>query len=118
VHRYAEQLRLPEVTIRFSGLGPGEKLAEKAFADSERRIRTAHPKIWATRPAAPPAGLPQLLDELEAAAGTGDDDAVRLLLRRLLPEYRPVRRPDPAEPPPPEPPRLCGTGCSPDPPGL
>ncbi|MGI5323124.1 polysaccharide biosynthesis protein [Actinomadura nitritigenes] len=124
VHRYAEQLRLPEVTIRFSGLGPGEKLAEKAFADSERRIRTAHPKIWATRPAPPPAGLPQLLDELAAAAGAGDDGRVRLLLRRLLPEYHPVRRPLPAgEPPPPGPSRLCDarsfhTGCSPDPPGL
>ena len=118
VHRYAEQLRLPEVTIRFSGLGPGEKLAEKAFADSERRIRTAHPKIWATRPAAPPAGLPQLLDELEAAAGARDDDAVRLLLRRLLPEYHPVRRPERAEAPPPGPACLCGAGCSPDPPGL
>ncbi|MEV5824236.1 polysaccharide biosynthesis protein [Spirillospora sp. NPDC052242] len=89
VHRYAEQLRLPEVTIRFSGLGPGEKLAEKAFADSERRIRTVHPKIWATRPAPPPAGLPALLDALEAAAGAGDARRVRLLLRRLLPEYRP-----------------------------
>ncbi|MFB4306179.1 SDR family NAD(P)-dependent oxidoreductase [Actinomadura sp. GTD37] len=118
VHRYAEQLRLPEVTIRFSGLGSGEKLAEKAFADSERRIRTAHPKIWATRPAAPPAGLPQLLDELEAAAGARDDGAVRLLLRRLLPEYHPVRRPEPAEAPPPGPSCLCGAGCSPDPPGL
>lgn len=89
VHRYAEQLRLPEVTIRFSGLGPGEKLAEKAFADSERRIRTVHPKIWATRPAPPPAGLPALLDALEAAAGAGDARRVRMLLRRLLPEYRP-----------------------------
>ncbi|KAB2380743.1 SDR family NAD(P)-dependent oxidoreductase [Actinomadura montaniterrae] len=124
VHRYAEQLRLPEVTIRFSGLGPGEKLAEKAFADSERRIRTAHPKIWATRPAPPPAGLPQLLDELAAAAGDGDDGRVRLLLRRLLPEYHPVRRPLPAgDPPPPGPSCLCDarsfhTGCSPDPPGL
>ncbi|NKZ06974.1 SDR family NAD(P)-dependent oxidoreductase [Actinomadura latina] len=117
VHRYAEQLRLPEVTIRFSGLGSGEKLAEKAFADSERRIRTAHPKIWATRPAAPPAGLPQLLDELEAAARAGDDGAVRLLLRRLLPEYHPVRRPGPVEPPA-GPPCLCGAGCSPEPPGL
>ncbi|MQY06910.1 polysaccharide biosynthesis protein [Actinomadura macrotermitis] len=95
VHRYAEQLRLPEVTIRFSGLGPGEKLAEKAFADSERRIRTAHPKIWATRPAPPPAGLPQLLDALADAAGGGDAGQVRMLLRRLLPEYRPVRRPEP-----------------------
>ncbi|MFD0692060.1 polysaccharide biosynthesis protein [Actinomadura fibrosa] len=91
VHRYAEQLRLPEVTIRFSGLGPGEKLAEKAFSDSERRLRTVHPKIWATRPAAPPAGLPRLVDALEAAAGAGDPDQVRLLLRRLLPEYRPIR---------------------------
>ncbi|WP_433240084.1 polysaccharide biosynthesis protein [Actinomadura nitritigenes] len=119
VHRYAEQLRLPEVTIRFSGLGPGEKLAEKAFADSERRIRTAHPKIWATRPAPPPAGLPQLLDELAAAAGAGDDGRVRLLLRRLLPEYHPVRRPLPAgDPPPPGPSCLCDAGCSPDPPGL
>ncbi|MFB4303498.1 SDR family NAD(P)-dependent oxidoreductase [Actinomadura sp. NTSP31] len=119
VHRYAEQLRLPEVTIRFSGLGPGEKLAEKAFADSERRIRTAHPKIWATRPAPPPAGLPQLLDELAAAAGAGDDGRVRMLLRRLLPEYHPVRRPLPAgDPPPPGPSCLCDAGCSPDPPGL
>ncbi|MEU5877478.1 SDR family NAD(P)-dependent oxidoreductase [Spirillospora sp. NPDC047279] len=117
VHRYAEQLRLPEVTIRFSGLGPGEKLAEKAFADSERRIRTVHPKIWATRPAPPPAGLPRLLDALCAAAHEGDDDEVRLLLRRLLPEYRPVRRPRPQHEPGGEPP-LCDAGRSPDPPGL
>ncbi|GAA2596103.1 SDR family NAD(P)-dependent oxidoreductase [Actinomadura fulvescens] len=117
VHRYAEQLRLPEVTIRFSGLGPGEKLAEKTFADSERRIRTAHPKIWATRPAPPPAGLPQLLDALCDAARGGDDDEVRLLLRRLLPEYHPVRRPRPQREPGGETP-LCDAGCSPDPPGL
>ncbi|MFI6518685.1 polysaccharide biosynthesis protein [Spirillospora sp. NPDC050679] len=117
VHRYAEQLRLPEVTIRFSGLGPGEKLAEKTFADSERRIATAHPKIWATRPAAPPAGLPRLLDALAAAADDGDADRVRLLLRRLLPEYRPVRRrPTGATPPGGTP--LCDAGCTPDAPGL
>ncbi|MGP4026657.1 SDR family NAD(P)-dependent oxidoreductase [Actinomadura sp. 3N407] len=95
VQRYAAQLRSPTVTIRFSGLGPGEKLTEKAFADSERRIRTAHPKIWGTRPVPPPAGLPQLLDTLAAAAEAGDAAGVRLLLRRLLPEYRPARRPLP-----------------------
>jgi FlaA1/EpsC-like NDP-sugar epimerase len=95
VHRYAEQLCLPEVTIRFSGLGPGEKLTEKVFSDSERRVRTAHPKIWATRPAPPPPGLPRLLDALYRAADQGDDAQVRILLRRLLPEYRPVRRPGP-----------------------
>ncbi|MEU6039556.1 polysaccharide biosynthesis protein [Actinomadura sp. NPDC047616] len=96
VHRYAAQLRRPEVTIRFSGLGPGEKLAEKTFADCERRVPTAHPRIWGTRPAPPPAGLPPLLDELAEAAGHGDDARVRLLLCRLLPEYRPVRRPRPS----------------------
>ncbi|MFI0367398.1 SDR family NAD(P)-dependent oxidoreductase [Actinomadura sp. 1N219] len=95
VQRYAAQLRSPVVTIRFSGLGPGEKLAEKAFADSEPRLRTAHPKIWGTRPAPPPAGLPPLLDALAAAAEAGDAAGVRLLLRRLLPEYRPARRPLP-----------------------
>jgi len=101
VQRYAAQLRLPEVTIRFCGLGPGEKLAEKAFADSERRIRTAHPKVWGTRPAPPPAGLPLLLDALERAAARGDEDEVRLVLRRLLPEYRPPRRSrPPGEPAP------------------
>ncbi|MEU8797935.1 polysaccharide biosynthesis protein [Spirillospora sp. NPDC048819] len=96
VQRYAAQLRSPALTIRFSGLGPGEKLTEKAFADSERRIRTAHPKIWGTRPVPPPAGLPRLLDALAAAAEAGDAAQVRLLLRRLLPEYRPARRPHPA----------------------
>lgn len=100
VHRYAEQLRRPEVTIRFSGLGPGEKVTEKAFSDSERQAPTSHPRIWGTQPAPLPAGVPQLLDSLCGAAGQGDDDGVRLLLRRLLPEYRPVRRPMPGDRPP------------------
>lgn len=113
VHRYAEQLRLPEVTIRFCGLGPGEKLAEKTFADYETRLRTAHPKIWATRPAPPPAaGLPALLDELGAAAGADDAPRVRRILRRLLPEYHPARRPEPSAA---APPRDAGPT---DPPGL
>ncbi|WP_433328497.1 polysaccharide biosynthesis protein [Spirillospora sp. CA-294931] len=119
VHRYAEQLRLPEVTIRFSGLGPGEKLAEKPFSDGERRLRTAHPKIWATRPTPPPAGLPRLLDALTAAAEEGDEDEVRLQLRRLLPEYRPARRARPSgDPQGGAPLPLCDAGCSPEPPGL
>jgi FlaA1/EpsC-like NDP-sugar epimerase len=94
VYRYAEQLRLPEVNVRFSGLGPGEKLAEKVFADEERRVRTAHPKIWASRPAPLPAGLTQLLELLCIAAATDDDAEVRLLMRRILPEYHPARSAD------------------------
>ncbi|MFC5179919.1 polysaccharide biosynthesis protein [Actinomadura harenae] len=114
VHRYAEQLRLPEVTIRFCGLGPGEKLAEKPFADCEARLRTAHPKIWATRPGPPPAaGLPALLDELGAAADADDAARVRRILRRLLPEYHPARRPEPSAAAP-----TRDAGSPTDPPGL
>jgi FlaA1/EpsC-like NDP-sugar epimerase len=89
VHRYAEQLRVPELTIRFSGLGPGEKLAEKVFSDTERRVPTAHRKVWATRPAPLPTGLRRMLGSLYLAAELGDEEATRMMLRRLLPEYRP-----------------------------
>jgi FlaA1/EpsC-like NDP-sugar epimerase len=101
VYRYAELLRLPEVIVRFSGLGPGEKLAEKVFSDGEHRVATAHPKIWASRPAPAPTGLARLLDLLCIAADVDDDAEVRLLLRRLLPEYQPPRRPEPAVSAPP-----------------
>ncbi|GLW61959.1 hypothetical protein Arub01_02030 [Actinomadura rubrobrunea] len=118
VHRYAAQLRRPDVTIRFGGLGPGEKLTEKSFGDGERRVPTAHPRIWGTRPPPPPAGLPPLLDELADAAARGDEARVRLLLRRLLPEYRPARRPcPPGEHLPDGPSPLCAAGRGPHPPG-
>ncbi|RAY15672.1 hypothetical protein DPM19_07750 [Actinomadura craniellae] len=97
VHRYAGQLGRPDVTIRFTGPRPGEKVVERLFSAGERRVRTAHPAIWGTRPAPLPAGLPRLLDDLYLAADDGDDEHVRRLLRRLLPEYRPARgRPGPA----------------------
>src|SRR5207248_3545831 len=34
VRNYAEQLKLPNVEIRYTGLRPGEKLAEKVFSDA------------------------------------------------------------------------------------
>jgi FlaA1/EpsC-like NDP-sugar epimerase len=89
VHRYAAQLRLPEVTIRFTGLRPGERLSTKLFSDGEVRVRTCHPMIWATRSTPLPSGVGDLLDELVGAATSGADDRVRLLMRRILPEYRP-----------------------------
>ena len=55
VHNYAEQLQLPNVEIRYTGLRPGEKLAEKVFSRLPRSgVPTAHPKIWATRRSEPP----------------------------------------------------------------
>ncbi len=93
VHKYAAAVHLPEVTIRFTGLRPGEKLTEKIFSDSEIRLPTAHPKVWATRTDEVPVDLPDLLDELYVTAEDNDATATLALLEKMLPEYRPARRP-------------------------
>jgi FlaA1/EpsC-like NDP-sugar epimerase len=93
VHRYAEQLRVPVVSIRFGGLGPGERLAERAFSAVERPLPTGHPQVLAAGPVPVPAALPRLLDCLCRVAASGDAEATRVMLRRLLPEYRPAPRP-------------------------
>ena len=63
VRNYAEQLKLPDVEIRYTGLRPGEKLTEKVFSDAEERVPSAHPKIWATRRTEPPPDFPVLLEQ-------------------------------------------------------
>jgi FlaA1/EpsC-like NDP-sugar epimerase len=93
VYKYAEELHLPDVTIRFTGLRPGEKLNEKVFSDAELRMSTAHPKVWATRGAELPPDLSVRLDALYASADVNDVENTRQLLRELLPEYLPTTYP-------------------------
>ena len=93
VHKYAEAVHLPEVAIRFTGLRPGEKLNEKVFSDSEVRLPTAHPKVWATRASEVPADLPDMLSDLYDCAAGNDAGATLAQLRRMLPEYQPVHQP-------------------------
>lgn len=90
VRNYAEQLHLPEIQIRYTGLRPGEKLSEKVFSDTEERVPSAHPKIWATRSAQPAPGFTPLLASLYGAADDGHAAQVKELLRRLVPEYQPA----------------------------
>ena len=92
VRNYAEQLKVPNVEIRYTGLRPGEKLAEKVFSDAEERVPSAHPKIWATRCIEPPGDFAALLDRLYAAADDGDSAQAKELLRVLVPEYEPSER--------------------------
>jgi FlaA1/EpsC-like NDP-sugar epimerase len=93
VHKYADAVHLPEVTIRFTGLRPGEKLNEKIFSDSEVRLTTAHPKVWATRATEVPPDLPGMLRDVYAAANANDATTVRALLLNMLPEYQPDHHP-------------------------
>jgi FlaA1/EpsC-like NDP-sugar epimerase len=90
---YARQRRLPPVTIRFTGLRPGERLAERMFGESEIPRPTVHPRIRAVRALEPAPGFGARVDQLVDAAYDNDARRCRELLRRLLPEYRPSERP-------------------------
>jgi FlaA1/EpsC-like NDP-sugar epimerase len=85
-------LRVPDVTIRFTGLGPGERLRARSFADGEERLPTAHPLVFATRATMPAHGRNEPLTALLDAAAREADDEVRAQMRRILPEYRPEER--------------------------
>jgi FlaA1/EpsC-like NDP-sugar epimerase len=90
VNRYAEQLHLPEVQLRFTGLRPGEKLHESLFGDAEQRIPTVDAAIWATRPERIPDDFVGRLEKLYSAAAKGEDEVVRTQLQDLMPEYSPA----------------------------
>jgi FlaA1/EpsC-like NDP-sugar epimerase len=93
VHKYAEAVHMPKVTIRFTGLRQGEKLNEKVFSDSEVRLPTAHPKVWATRATEPPPRFAEMLEELYLATAENDADRTVSLMRKMLPEYQPAWHP-------------------------
>jgi FlaA1/EpsC-like NDP-sugar epimerase len=87
VRRYAEQVHLADVQIRFTGLRPGEKLHETLFGESEERLPTVNPAIWATRPARLPDDFAGRLGKLYSAGADGDDEQVRAMLEDLMPDY-------------------------------
>jgi FlaA1/EpsC-like NDP-sugar epimerase len=94
VQRYAGQLGIPDVQIRFTGLRPGEKLHETLFSENEERLPTINPSIWATRPTRLQADFASQLDRLLAAAAGGDDELVRARLAELIPDYAPTTAAD------------------------
>jgi FlaA1/EpsC-like NDP-sugar epimerase len=89
VHNYAAQFHLHEgdFEISFTGLRGGEKLNEALFSAAEERIPTDHPRIWATRAAAPALDLDVALDRLIEAASLNRSDLVRQHLAALLPGF-------------------------------
>jgi FlaA1/EpsC-like NDP-sugar epimerase len=96
VRRYAEQLRVPDVQIHFTGLRPGEKLHETLFDKLEQRLPTVNPAITAARHRRLPDGFASSLQRLCAAAADGDNAQVRALLGELVPAYHPAPEPETA----------------------
>jgi FlaA1/EpsC-like NDP-sugar epimerase len=90
VQRYAGQLGIPDVQIRFTGLRPGEKLHETLFSGNEERLPTINPSIWATRPCRLPADFASQLEGLLTVAADGDDELARARLAELVLDYAPA----------------------------
>ncbi|HEY0693819.1 MAG TPA: nucleoside-diphosphate sugar epimerase/dehydratase [Kribbella sp.] len=90
VRNFANLLNVREVTFRYTGLRPGEKLTEELFGVDEEALPTDHPRISMTRPPRAVPGFRAGLRELYDAASHNRPDEVFRHLRRLVPEYNPA----------------------------
>ena len=78
------------IEIQQIGLRPGEKLYEELYFDSEQKINTTHPKLYAARHREFRRDLVQRqIQDLLELAKTGDEAALRRAFKELVPEYRP-----------------------------
>jgi FlaA1/EpsC-like NDP-sugar epimerase len=100
VHNYAAQFNLHagDFEISYTGLRGGEKLNEALFSETEERLRTEHPRIWATLASTPTADFDAVIDRLIEAAAFNRADSVRRQLAALLPGF--VHIPVPMSPVP------------------
>jgi FlaA1/EpsC-like NDP-sugar epimerase len=89
VHAFAEQMHIPDVRIRYTGLRPGEKLTETLFSGHETYGRTVHPRILQAVNGHLDTDFWLRLADLSLAAANNDDRAVRRSLSTILPDYQP-----------------------------
>jgi FlaA1/EpsC-like NDP-sugar epimerase len=82
--------RVPEVEIpiQFTGLRPGEKLAEELLTEEEEHTHRIDRKLYVAESPPPAADFDDKLKQLLAAAEREEDAAVLELLQSLVPRYR------------------------------
>ena len=79
-----------DISIIYTGLRPGEKIAEEILTEEEEQTRVARNRILVAKSPPPPADLAQRLQRLQAVADGTDRNAIRQILCELLPSYRPA----------------------------
>lgn len=80
-----------DVAIVYTGLREGEKLFEELITEGEDIVRTEHEKILVldSDGSNRTDNLTDTVAALSNAAGEHDSEAIRTLLKRLVPEYEP-----------------------------
>ena len=77
------------IEIVETGLRPGEKLYEELLVKTEELDKTENSLIFIEKDTPlPREEIQRRLNILEAACGTGDDEAVRAALKKAVPTYR------------------------------
>jgi FlaA1/EpsC-like NDP-sugar epimerase len=76
-----------EIPIVYTGLRPGEKLSETLLTEEEERSQIVRNKIYVAQARAAPADLSMRIEELGRLAASGDRDAIRAVLRHVVPSY-------------------------------
>ncbi|WP_246357099.1 polysaccharide biosynthesis protein [Pyxidicoccus fallax] len=80
-----------DISIVYTGLRPGEKLAETLLSEEEERTQQIRNRIKVAQSPAPPADFHIRLQRLWRAARAGDTPAVTNTLRTLIPTYTPSK---------------------------
>jgi FlaA1/EpsC-like NDP-sugar epimerase len=96
-----EIMGAPNVTIKFVGLRPGEKLKEELFEEGEQRDPTAHQMVFrlSSENMSPPgdSNLSELIDAMVFHARGQEGGRALQILRRAVPNYSAVDLPEVTE---------------------
>jgi FlaA1/EpsC-like NDP-sugar epimerase len=78
-----------DIELKFTGLKPGEKLFEELQHHTEEYAPTSHPRIMQFRSKANGELDPAALRELEEQLHQLESNQLKMVLRKLVPEYQP-----------------------------